>query len=86
VRVRLNRQVVARLSQNENITAVVEGFANYFEIEDVSGVFSRLGSFMIRRATLCLLVAGHKVGNPQASQAWHGSRHLLGVTSNAMRF
>jgi hypothetical protein len=30
------RQVVARFSINENITAVVDGFANYFEIDDVS--------------------------------------------------
>jgi hypothetical protein len=30
------RQVVARFSTNENITAVVDGFANYFEIDDVS--------------------------------------------------
>jgi hypothetical protein len=30
----LSLQVVARFSLGDNVTAVVEGFANFFEIED----------------------------------------------------
>jgi hypothetical protein len=32
--VRFSLQVVARFSLGDNVTAVVEGFANFFEIED----------------------------------------------------
>jgi hypothetical protein len=33
------RRIAARFSENENITATVEGFANVFELDEVTSLF-----------------------------------------------
>jgi hypothetical protein len=66
----LSSQVVARFSLGDNVTAVVEGFANFFEIEDNVKVAIK-GRALNGMAPGTFMVYGRGVGDGVVSVAMY---------------